>query len=227
MKKNFKNVLMVGSMMLAMSGAVALTSCKSENKKADEADKATTEQKADNSDSLSGLDSLFGGALKGFYDVCGTTCDSYDADDDDMELVDFDTVIDDEDGTEIPVAYFKYQGELFEMMDIDGDGLFDIAAFDADGDGDISEEEIVDVTEQGITIDDIAEMAGVDTDDDDDCSDGSCSVDDDDDYDDDDSYTTTTSRRSNGPSRQRREEAAEQDLPDYVNNARVKALRKK
>jgi len=206
MKKNFMKALYASGIALAMCGTVTMTSCifidSSDNKE------VADEDEEEDSTILSGLNGLFNKALSCEDEEC----------DDDMELLGYDTVIDDEDGSEIPVAYFKYQGEVFEVMDIDGDGYFDIAAVDANEDDDISDDEIVDVSDQEISVEDIVQMASSMFEDD--------SYDDEEEYDDSDDLADAGSR-STAPSRQRREERAEQDLPDYVNNANVKAFRKK
>lgn len=214
MNKTFRKVSVLCTLAMSLCTVFLTLSCKGSDKKADTVAASDSGIDAKLAAEIEGLGNVFDGAIK----TCGV-CE--DESDEEMELVDFDTVIDDEDGTEIPVAYFSYKGEIFQMMDIDADGCFDIAVFDSDDDGDVSEDEIVDISDQNITIDDIAEMAGVDGDDDDYYAESEYEEDDE------ESIVERTSREMGTPSRQRREAVEEEDLPDYVNNARVKAFRKK
>lgn len=210
MNKIFKSVSVVFTFVLAIGSLAFITSCKGSAEKNETKSEVETD-----SEWLAELDAL-GNVFDDAFKACGVS--EEDMDDEEMELVDFETVTDDEDGTEIPVAYFRYKGEVFQMMDIDADGTFDIAVFDSNDDDDISDDEIVDITDQNITIDDIAEMAGCETS----CNEDECYND----GDEEESIVERTSRDA-APSRQLREEAEEEDLPDYVNNARVKAFRKK
>lgn len=212
MKKTFRSVLCLSAMALAFGSISLLSSCK--DKQESQVKTISTESEEDEDESFDGLHNILTKACNGY------SCDDEDcSDEDEFELIDVDTVIDDEDGTEIPVAYFKCGGEIFQLMDIDGDGTFDVAVCDGNGDDDISDDEIVDISSEEITIDDIAEMAGIE----DDC-DEECEVS----YDDDDSEGVSSSDNSRRRlQRQAEEDAYEQDLPDYVNNAHVKALRKR
>jgi len=118
---------------------------------------------------------------------------------------------------------------VFEIIDTDLDGVFDVAVSDLNDDDDISDEEIIDITDQNIKVSDLedqetSEYCATGNDDDSECY----TSDDDDDEGGvcapDNGYTRTP---TGTPARQQREEQAESDLPDYVNNANVKGLLKK
>ncbi len=206
-----KKVMYLGAFALALGTSTLMTSCKDKEQQSTSNEKAL----ADDDDLLTGLGNLLSKS-------CGEEgCEAGEEDDDELELIDVDTITDDEDGTEIPVAYFKCGNEIFQLMDIDGDGTFDVAVYDADDDGDITDDEIVDVSSEEITIDAIAEMAGcsMDCDETEGCN-ASCN-------DSDECESGTCSSSGRRLQRQHQEEADELDLPDYVNNAHVKALRKK
>lgn len=211
MKIFFRKVMYLGAFALTFGTSTLMTSCKDKDQQSASVEKALADE---DDDLLAGLSNLLSKS-------CGEDGCEADDEDDDLELVDVDTIIDDEDGTEIPVAYFKCGNEIFQMMDIDGDGTFDVAVYDADDDGDITDDEIVDVSSEGITIDAIAEMAGcsMDCDETEGC-DSSCG-------DSEECEGGTCSSSGRRLQRQHQEEADELDLPDYVNNAHVKALRKK
>lgn len=206
-----KTMMCLGTMIVMLAAGLLTSSCKKSAETA--STEAALKAAAEAMEQFDGLDGLLTGARK----ACGETCG-----DDDLEFVYFDVEEDDE-GNEIPVAYFKSGEDIFQLMDIDGDGTFDVAVFDSNDDGEIDDDEIIDVESEGITVDDVSEMplsTALDGYADDDADDA--------DYADDEpeSIVERTSRDA-APAAQRREEAIEADLPDYVNNARVKAMRKR
>lgn len=163
------------------------------------------EEKADTAN-MAGLEEIFKDA------VCGTDMDEEGT----LEFYGLDTYTDDEDGQEYPIAYFSYNGVVFEIIDADLDGVFDTAICDLNEDDDIADNEMFDITEENIKVSDLQEEPTQTY-----CrpsrnsNDAACEEADEEEYDD---YT---------PAREQREEEAEQDLPDYVNNANVKGILKK
>ncbi len=219
MAKIFKNFKCLIALIMLISTPIMMNSCK-------ENASTSAEKAKQDSNKYGSLGALLNKACG--YDCdddeeCGS-CDNNDGDD--IELIGFDVVEDDEDGSEVPVAYFKCGNEIFQLMDIDGDGTFDVAVYDANDDEDISDDEIIDISNEEISVEELAQSAieggccdaedGCDSyndeNEDDEC-DGSCNA-----------SSSSSGRRLQ---RQAQEDANEQDLPDYVNNAHVKALRKK
>lgn len=196
-----KTIMCLGTMTMMLAATMMTSSCKNTSE-------GQTEEEAALEEVLGLFDEL-DGALKGAQKACGEDCE-----DDELEFITLDVVTDD-DGEEIPVAYFKSGEDIFQLMDIDGDGTFDVAVFDSNDDGEIDDDEIVDVSEENITIDDLEEYEG-----------GADYEDEEYVTDEPESIVERTSRDA-GPATQRREDALEADLPDYVNNARVKAMRHK
>ena len=52
--------------------------------------------------------------------------------------------------------------EIVSVIDVDNDQVFDAMATDMDGDNYISENEILDISDQGITVDDMGGFNGAD-----------------------------------------------------------------
>ena len=66
------------------------------------------------------------------------------------------------DGQDVYVGAMEVEGGNVMFVDVDHDGMFDIAAADVNADGNITEDEIIDVSEAGISVDDFAIRASMD-----------------------------------------------------------------
>ena len=62
-------------------------------------------------------------------------------------------------GHEVYIGAIEVDGENVMFVDVDHDQVFDIAVADVNGDGCISDEEVVDISDQGICVDDLAARA--------------------------------------------------------------------
>lgn len=72
------------------------------------------------------------------------------------------TQIEDGEGNVMDVAVISAGGEEIAFVDADRDNIADVAIYDANGDNMISEDEIVDISDAGIAMDELAQAAGVD-----------------------------------------------------------------
>lgn len=70
----------------------------------------------------------------------------------------------DEDGNPMTVAAADIQGHEVLLVDIDHDGTMDVIMADADGDGHISADEIIDVSDADIQVSDLQQNIAVDND---------------------------------------------------------------
>lgn len=75
-------------------------------------------------------------------------------DDDEVHILGLESV-QDEDGNQLNIASIDINGEHAVLVDIDNDQVMDVLVHDDNGDGQISEDEIQDVTEHNITISEI------------------------------------------------------------------------
>ena len=75
-------------------------------------------------------------------------------DDDEVRILGLESV-QDEDGNTINIAAFDINGERAMLVDIDNDRVMDVLVHDDNGDGQISEDEMEDVSSYNITVDDV------------------------------------------------------------------------
>lgn len=75
-------------------------------------------------------------------------------DDDEVRILGLESV-QDEDGGQINIAALDINGEHAMLVDIDNDRVMDVLVHDDNGDGQISEDEIQDISEYNITVSDI------------------------------------------------------------------------
>lgn len=75
-------------------------------------------------------------------------------DDDEVRILGLETV-QGEDGGQVNIAAFDINGEHAMLVDIDNDQVMDILVHDDNGDGQISEDEIQNISEYNITVSDI------------------------------------------------------------------------
>lgn len=75
-------------------------------------------------------------------------------DDDEVRILGLEAV-QDEDGGQINIAAFDINGEHAMLVDIDNDQVMDVLVHDDNGDGQISEDEIQNISEYNITVSDI------------------------------------------------------------------------
>ncbi len=75
-------------------------------------------------------------------------------DDDEVRILGLESV-QGEDGGQVNIAAFDINGEHAMLVDIDNDQVMDVLVHDDNGDGQISEDEIQNITEYNITVNDI------------------------------------------------------------------------
>lgn len=75
-------------------------------------------------------------------------------DDDEVRILGLESV-QDEDGGQVNIAALDINGEHAMLVDIDNDQVMDVMVHDDNGDGQISEDEIQNITEYNITVNDI------------------------------------------------------------------------
>lgn len=71
--------------------------------------------------------------------------------DDEVDVLDYQTITDN-DGNEIDVAVVNVQGQEFIIADVDRDGTADIMASDVNGNGQLEENEIADISDENIAM---------------------------------------------------------------------------
>ncbi|MFI3295390.1 MAG: hypothetical protein R3Y19_05160 [Rikenellaceae bacterium] len=75
----------------------------------------------------------------------------------DVQILEVST-IDTEDGA-MNLAYAEVDGEQIMILDVDNDGVFDLVGGDYNGDGEVSDNEIEDISSEGLLVDDLREMS--------------------------------------------------------------------
>ncbi len=61
-------------------------------------------------------------------------------------------------GNDVNLAYAEIDGDQVLIVDVDNDGVFDIIAGDYNGDGELSENEMEDISSEGITVEDLRSL---------------------------------------------------------------------